>query len=67
MKKISFVIAALAVVSLSSCYVEEREGHRYHHPFWHHRAVERVEIRGSNDIKQDHASQYPVRADAERR
>jgi hypothetical protein len=50
MKKISFVIAAVAVISLSSCYVETRDGNRYHHPFWHHRDVVVV---GENNIKQN--------------
>ncbi len=49
MKKASIIIiAALVIMSFSSCYVEVRGERRYHHPFWHHREVVVV---GENTIK----------------
>lgn len=37
MKKIIIAVAALGLIGLSSCEVEVRDGHHYHHhPGWEH-------------------------------
>ena len=65
MKKLSFVVSALAVMAFSSCYVEGEGPARRHRMFYHPRAA-RVEIRGSNDVKHNNTAEIHEKNEAER-
>ena len=64
MKSISFVLIAMAAMTLSSCYVEVEGGRPVHHFGRHPRHEERIEIRSQNNTIQNDSLQSPSNINA---